>query len=63
MSAGAVEALTRSYVLVGIDLFPRKRIMGWRAKRVRVAFILDMVVVGCMEMRVKKLGISRGVGK
>jgi hypothetical protein len=49
--------------LVGIDLFPRKRIMGWRAKRVRVAFILDMVVVGCMEMRVKKLGISRGVGK
>jgi len=35
----------RSYELLGIDLLPRKRIMGWRAKRVRVAFILENVVV------------------
>ena len=39
-----VEALTWGYELLGIDLLPRKRIMGWRAKRVRVAFILKDVV-------------------
>lgn len=58
--ATVVEGSSRSNVLWGVARFPRKRIMGWRA-RALVAFIVRLCEGGGEVLFVGKLAVRQSV--